>query len=164
MGLFDRFLSELHTEAREADGLEAGWLGKGPGTVARLAGALALLAWSDGDDPTPPGDIDKRAVVIASTLWSDYFRAHARSVFNQAGRSDRDRHARRAIRWLRLTKTEEVSRNNLRRDALAHAVDAEGADRVIARLEAGGILRAVPIDPTKNGRPTRRWAVNPAVR
>ena len=164
MGLFDTFLAELHGEAREADGLEAGWLGKGPGTVARLAGALALLAWSDGEDPTPPRDIGKRAVLMAGALWSEYFRGHARCVFNQAGRSDRDRHARRVVRWLRTTKTEEVSRNTLRRDALAHAFDAEGTDRVIARLEAGGILRAVPIDTRSPGRPLRRWAVNPAVR
>ena len=40
---FDGFCERLHEDAQLAEGLEAGWLGKGRGTVARLAGLLALL-------------------------------------------------------------------------------------------------------------------------
>ena len=43
---FDGFLAGLHADRRRTEGLEAAWLGKGWSTVARLAGALELLAWS----------------------------------------------------------------------------------------------------------------------
>ena len=163
MLLLDGFLGDLHRRSHEADGLEAGWLGKGAGTVVRLAGVLALLAWSEGPTAhTRPGAIGREPVQRAIALWHDYLRLHARQVFNQAGRSDGDRHARRVVRWLRTTGTAEVSREQIRREALAHAVDAEGADKVIARLARGGILRAAPA-PKGRGRPARRWSVNPAV-
>jgi hypothetical protein len=163
VALFDHFYAALHKEARDADGLEAGWLGKGPGTVARLAGVLALLAWSEQEPlPERPEVIGREQVQFAIGLWSHYFKAHARNVFNQAGRSDRDRAARRVVRWLQTTGTTELGREQVRREALAHAVDAEGADRVIARLEQGGAVRLLPM-PKGRGRPARRWAVNPAV-
>jgi len=40
---FERFLEGLHREPRHAESLEAAWLAKGPGTVARLAAVLELL-------------------------------------------------------------------------------------------------------------------------
>jgi hypothetical protein len=161
--LFDRFGAELHAHARAADGLEAGWLGKGAGTVARLAAVLALLHWSEQDgDLAPLGTIGREPAMHAIALWSGYFRKHAAAVFNQAGRTDRDREARRVLRWIQTNAVEEVSRENVRRNALCHAVDADGADRVITRLEQGGVLRVLPL-PKGRGRPARRWAVNPGV-
>ena len=68
-----------------------------------------------------------------------------------------------AVRWLRAASPEEVSREQIRCEALAYGVDAEGADRVIARLEAGGILRLIRTGDRRPGRPARRWAVNPAL-
>src|SRR3982074_3002376 len=44
--VFDTCLERLHGEALQAEGLLAGWLGKGRGTVARLAAVLALLDWT----------------------------------------------------------------------------------------------------------------------
>jgi hypothetical protein len=162
--LLDRFLAELNSQARTLEGLEAGWVGKGAGTVVRLAGVLALLDWSERDGATavPPGPIGREAAQQAIGLWIHYFRAHARGVFTQAGRADRDRHARRVVRWLQTMAVEEVSREQVRREALAHAVDAEGADKVIARLTAGGVLRLLPT-PKGRGRPAKRWEVNPAM-
>jgi hypothetical protein len=83
-------------------------------------------------------------------------------VFNQAGNTDRDREARRVIRWLRATGAREVGREQIRIEALSYSVDAEGADRVIARLEAGGILRLASAARVRH-RPARRWQVNPAL-
>ena len=161
--LFDRFGAGLHAHARAADGLEAGWLGKGSGTVARLAAVLALLHWSEQDgEPRPLGTIGREPAQYAIALWSGYFHKHAAAVFNQAGRTDRDREARRVLRWVQANAVRELSRENVRRNALSHAVDADGADRVIARLEQGGVLRILPL-PKGRGRPARRWAVNPAV-
>jgi len=56
-----------------------------------------------------------------------------------------------------------VSREQIRCDALGYTVDAEGADRTIARLERGGILRPAPVVKARH-RPARRWQVNPGLK
>ena len=98
-----------------AEGLEAGWLGKGAGTVARLAAVMALLAWSgaaaiDG----PPGHVGRAHVDAAAALWSGYFKPHARAVFNHAApATDGERRARRVVRWLLASGRAEVSRKEI---------------------------------------------------
>jgi hypothetical protein len=164
MELLDTFLGELHAEAQSQEGLEAGFLGKGRGTVIRLAGILSLLRWSEGDAIAHPPPICLDDVRDAAGLWSDYFRHHAQSAIYRAGRNSQDRNARRVIRWLKSEGCVEVSREDVRRDALAQAVDAAGADLAIGRLVEGNVLRALPsgVGPT-GGRPAKRWAVNPSL-
>ena len=83
----DDFLAGLHAEIAKAEGMEAGWLGKGGGTVVRLAAALALLAWSGAASiDGPPGHIGRQQVEDAVALWAGYFKPHARAVFNQRRR------------------------------------------------------------------------------
>jgi Protein of unknown function (DUF3987) len=125
LALFDTLLHGLHIRAEKAERLEAGWLGKGRGTMVRLAAVLTLLAWSEGARE-PPDTVALKAVSDAAELWTCYFAAHARAVFNRAGRTDRDRDARRALRWLQLNKVAEATREELRRDALYQSLDSQG--------------------------------------
>ena len=156
-------LPELRRQMRDADGTEAGWIGKGAGTIVRLAGLLALMRWAERSDADElPDEVSARQLDDAHALWTGYFLPHARSVFQRAGAVDRDRTARRAARWLRRAGLAQVSREDIRCEALCRTVDAEGAEQVIERLEEGGVLRA--IGPAKClGRPKRRWEVNPAL-
>ena len=161
----DGFLRELYHRVPEAEGLEAGWLGKGRGTVVRLAAMLALLAWSEqepGDRPAPT--VSRDTLIAAVELWQSYFWPHARTVFNRAGRTERDRHARRIIRWLRASKVSTVTRQEMRREALAQAIDGQETDRVALRLEDAGVLRLDMPETQGRGRPAKRWLVNPRLR
>ena len=161
---FDEFLSRLHGETQDSEGLEAAWLGKGSGTVARLAAVLELLAWSGSARSRPPGPIGRAPVEAAIALWTDYFRPHASVVFNRGGPTDLERRARRVIRWLKAGGRTEVSRENVRRDALAQSVSATGADMVLFRLRAAGVVRPITYDALpRGGRPAERWQVNPAL-
>lgn len=162
--LFDTFLKELHAEAQNQEGLEAGFMGKGRGTVVRLAGVLCLLRWSEGDDLASFPIICLDDIRDAAGLWSDYFRPHAQAAIYRAGRNAQDRNARRVVRWLTVEGVAEVSREDIRRDALAQSVDAAGADLAIDRLVGANVLRALPagVSP-KGGRPPLRWAVNPSL-
>src|SRR5262249_21340744 len=81
--IFDGFLSLLPREQQQVEGLEADWLGKGPGTVARLSGLLEMLAWSGSDTGAPPKHVGGPAVQAAVRLWSDHFRPHALQVFGR---------------------------------------------------------------------------------
>jgi len=155
----ERFLPVLHQQMREADGVEAAWIGKGAGTVVRLAGLLALMHWAEIPGRKQPFGVSPQRLEDARRLWTGYFHPHARSVFQRASSGDRDRTARRAARWLRRAGLDRVSREDIRREALCQTVNAADADEVIARLEAGGVLRSLP--PQGFGRPRRRWEVNP---
>ena len=163
IAVFNVFLAHIHVQAGETDGLEAGWVGKGNGTVARLAAVLTLLHWSDSAAIGAPAVVARNTVEHAVALWSGYFRPHARAVFNQAGRGDRDRFARKVVRWLKVNRVDAFGRETVRREILAFAVDADGADRVLARLEAGGIVRLRKPVIAGKGRPPRRWEVNPGL-
>lgn len=161
---FDRFLRRLHDDVRRADGLEAGWLGRGRGTVVRLAAALALLDWMGRATDRPPRTIDLHHLQGAGRLWADYFGPHARAVFARGAPSTQYLQTRRAVHWLEGRKAREVSREDIRRGALSQSVTADAAQQVIYCLEKSGILRAVRDEPVwRNGRPARRWQVNPAL-
>ena len=161
---FDGCLEQLHGETLKAQGLLAGWLGKGRGTVARLAAVLALLDWTANRpaNAPPPSVITAQHLHAAWNLWERYYRPHA----NRAGPSERDRKLRQVIGWLRARGATKVSREDVRRDALSQRVKAAGADEVIAALEQAGVLREVVDDEEEYpgpGRPARRWQVNPAL-
>ena len=161
---FDRFLAGLYDEVRRTEGLLAGWLGRGRGTVPRLAAALALLAWTERPGTRPPRAIGCDRLQAATRLWRDYFRPHARAVFDRGAPTTQERQTRRVIHWLQAHKAREVSREDIRRSALCQSATAAAADQVIFRLEAAGILRALRDEPfSRNGRPARRWQVNPAL-
>jgi Protein of unknown function (DUF3987) len=165
--IFDGCLERLHGETLRAQGLLAGWLGKGRGTVARLAAVLALLDWTANRpaNAPPPAIITAEHLHAAWELWQRYYRPHARAVFDRAGPSDRDRKAGQVIGWIRAHEATEISREDVRREALRQKVNAAGADEVIDALEDAGVLREVDDeeDYPARGRPARRWQVNPAL-
>ena len=157
--IFDGCLERLHGETLRAQGLMAGWLGKGRGTVARLAAVLALLDWTANrpNNAPPPTVIRQQHLLDAWALWDRYYRPHAQAVFDRAGPSDRDRqlrlHARRVVGWIRTHDATEVSREDVRREALSQRVKAAGADEVIEALEEAGVLREVDEATTTRPRP-----------
>ena len=161
---FDDFLAELHVAQHTAEGLEADWMGKGSGTVARLAGALELLAWSGSDAGGTPHCIGANAVAAAARLWNDYFRPQANLVFDRAGPTDLQRQARRVVRWLQASGLAQVTREDVRCRALCRTVKASRTDLVLGRLWAGGVVRPVAhMSPPQGGRPPQLWDVNPGL-
>jgi Protein of unknown function (DUF3987) len=145
-------------------GAEAAWLGKGRGMVVRLALALALLAWAaTGTSVLPtPRAIHGEIMSGACRLW-DYFRAHARAMLCRAFPSDGEQPMRQVLAWIRARGAAQVSREDVRRDALCQAPNARQALQVIQSLERAGFLRKAEVDYAGNGRPARRWDVNPSL-
>jgi hypothetical protein len=162
---FDGFLAGLHADRCKTEGLEAAWLGKGRSTVARLAGALELLAWSGSDASGLPGHIGCEQVEAAAALWTSYLRPHARAVFDRAAPSVFDHQVRRVARWLQEAGATVVSREDIRRRALGQTVNASDTNQVLCRLDFLGFVRPdLADDRAGRGRPARRWRVNPALK
>ena len=159
---FDGFLAGLASELREeTDGLEMAWLGKGRGTVARLAGVLELLAWSELGPGGPPGALGAEQIERGVRLWSDYFRPHAFALFHRLVPSESERRARRVVRWLRQSGLGEVSREQVRVEALHRTVNAADAEQVLYRLRDAGITSQIHYEHPSRGRPPNRWWINP---
>src|SRR5262249_43796009 len=76
----------------------------------------------------------------------------------------RHKEARRVLRWIRAHGRTEVSREDVRRDALAQALNAEETDDLLAFLVKAGWLReTVSHSGPKGGKPVRRWQGNPSL-
>ena len=164
LGALDSHLARLHGELQRCDGVEAAWLGKGRGTVVRLALALALLDWAANPSPVVPQPraITGDALSAACRLW-DYFRVHARAVLARAFPSDGERLMRQVLAWIRARGVGQISREDVRRDALGQALNAHQSLQVIQVAGASGFLRKAEVDYGGNGRPALRWDVNPAL-
>ena len=168
---FEEFRKWVDNTQRGLDGHERQWLVKGETVVLRLAGTLAYMAWaiSLGAPPTngldgitgslEPKTIDKQFMTAAIRLWRHFFWPHARAVLRQIGSSDRHREARRALRWIKVHGKHEVSREDIRREALGQKLDAEQTQGLLDGLEKAGWAKK---DTAKTGGRTKhRWAINP---
>ncbi len=163
LGSFDAFANRLHEERREAEGLETAWLGKGASAVARLAGALQLLAWSRETSVGVPGAIGREQVERAIALWSDYFRPHALALFHRMAPTESERRARMVVRWLQQNRRYQVSREDIRRKALRRTVNAFQTDQILYGLQQNGAIEFASDGPSGRGRPSSKWWVNPAL-
>jgi hypothetical protein len=158
---FEKFRQFAHVEKQSVDGREREWLAKTPAHVLRLAGTLCLFDWAIHGGAQPV-EVESRHINAAAQLVRDYFWPHARAALRQIGFSERHVNARRVLRWIRARNRSEVSREEIRRDALGQRLDAEQTVTLLDSLECSGWLREVPASSTpKGGRPPRRWEVNP---
>jgi len=135
--------------------------------VLRLCGTLAYLDWARRTAGQPvivdePNQIDARFVKAAVKLVREYFWPHARAALRQIGFSERHANARRVLRWIRGNSKTEISREDVRRDALGQRLDAEETQKLIDGLVKSGWLRESPsASGPRGGKPARRWAINP---
>jgi hypothetical protein len=106
-----------------------------------------------------PVQIEEIYILRAIDLLRGYFWPHAQACLRQMGLTEQHRLERRVLRWLRAERHAEVSREQIRREALARKFDAERVQTVLDRLAAVGWLRERQL-PT-GGRHARRWEVNP---
>jgi len=140
------------------DGREREWWAKMSAHILRLAGTLCYVEWAmiGGEEPK---EIDAAFVGAATRLVRDYFWPHSRAALRQVGLSERHGNARRVLRWIRSQKRAEVSREDIRRDALGQSLDADQTESLLNELVKAGWLR--PVVRATAGRPARRWTANP---
>lgn len=62
LAALDTFMASVDVALRDAEGLEEAWMGKGRGTVVRLAGVLEMLDWSATGSASSPGHIGRERI------------------------------------------------------------------------------------------------------
>jgi hypothetical protein len=168
--LFDEQRQEAMERARAMSGLTAGWHGKNPGRILRLALVFELLAWAARDDGKPePTSVSDDAVARAGG-FVDYAGAMFERVIAglairqaQADAAQIARHllaiARSAPPHARLKPLNE--RTLYQTTGFSWARDAERRSQAFAVLHRDGLLR--PPQVNGHGRPRRDWEVNPRI-
>jgi hypothetical protein len=163
LGRFEQFRQFVHLEKEAVEGREREWLAKAPAHCLRLAGTLCLLDWAmqGGEQPTAVGPTHMAAAI---RLVREYFWPHARAALRQIGLTERHDNARRVLRWIRARGKREISREEVRRDALGQKLDAEQTAGLLEALARSGWVRGLKaVSTAKGGRPSRRWQVNPLI-
>ena len=160
--IFEQFRYFAYREKAGLDGREREWWAKSPAHVLRLAGTLAYLDWAmrtagQAFIAPEPNAIEANFMTAAVRLVRDYFWPH-RAALRQIGLSERHAKARSALRWIRKNHKVEVSREDIRRDALGQSLDADQVQDLIDGLVKAGWLRQ--ITTRTPGRSRHRWAVN----
>jgi hypothetical protein len=158
---FEQFRQFVHVEKEAVDGRDREWLAKAPTHVLRVAGTLCLLDWAmqGSNEPT---EVGTNSMLAAIRLVGEYFWPHARASLRQIGLTERHLDARRALRWIRARRKTEISREEVRRDALQQRLDAQQTDSLLEALTRSGWVRELEGASTpKGGRRPRRWQVNP---
>ena len=161
--IFEQLRHFAHQEKAGLDGREREWWAKSPAHVLRLAGTLAYLDWAmrtagQAFIAPEPNAIEANFMTAAVRLVRDYFWPHSRAALRQIGLSERHAKARSALRWIWKNHNVEVSREDIRRDALSQSLDADQVQDLIHGLVKAGWLRQITIRTP--GRSRHRWAVN----
>jgi hypothetical protein len=157
---FERF-RELHHLRKDAlMGRDREWWAKAPAHVLRLAGTLCYLSWAMVGGPEPER-IDVEYVQAAVRLVREYFWPHARAALRQIGFTERHADSRRVLRWIKAYGKHELSREEIRREALGQSLDADQTQALLDGLVKAGWLRKIST-PT-GGRRRHRWRVNPII-
>jgi uncharacterized protein DUF3987 len=163
---FEEFRKLVDRRKDGLDGREREWWVKSPAHVLRLAGTLAYLDWAmePGTAIPAPTTIEARFLAAAVRLVVDYFWPHAGAALRQLGLTERNTKARRVLRWLRAERgpEDEVSLQDIRRNALGQSLDAEATTKLIDTLVWAGWLRQAPTVKTR-GHPLYRWLINPVL-
>jgi Protein of unknown function (DUF3987) len=158
---FTQFAQFAHEGKAALEGREREWFSKMTAHVLRLAGTIAILDWAMGPAVAPPELISEEAMGAAIELVRDYFCPHARAALRQIGLSDKHANARRVLLWIKAMGVANVSREDVRRDALGQRLDADATNILLDALVRAGFLHKETTPQPGRGRPVVRWAVNP---
>jgi Protein of unknown function (DUF3987) len=161
-GEFAQFAQFAQQERNAFEGREREWFAKATAHVLRLANTLTHVEWALTTDTVKPVVVSKTTMQAAIRLVRDYFWPHARACLRLIGLTEKHTNARRVLLWIRAKGKTEVSREEIRRDALSQRLDASEATALLAALSKSGWLREEVAAPgPQGGKPAHRWLVNP---
>src|SRR5262249_12101065 len=146
-GRFAQFAQFAHQEKNAIEGREREWFAKATAHVLRLANTLTYVEWALTTDANKPVAVNKTTMDAGIRLVRDYFWPHARTCLRLIGLTERHTNARRALLWIRAKGKTEVSREEIRREALSQRLDAEETAALLTALCKSGWLREEVTEP-----------------
>ena len=168
--LFDEQRQEAMRRARASSGLTAGWHGKNPGRLARLALVFEYLAWAARDDGTAePASVSADAVARAGG-FIDYATAMFERVIAGLAITRAQADAAQVARHLLAIAQGAPAHSHLKplneralyqTRGFTWARDPKRRREAFEALHHAGWLKPSPVDGL--GRPRGDWEVNPRI-
>jgi hypothetical protein len=157
----ERFRKFQHHSKDALDGREREWWAKSPAHVLPH-GRNALLSRL-GDGRWPRARSDRRGTCSSRdpTCPRLLLASCTRASLRQIGLSEHHANARRVLRWIKANGRDEISREEVRRQALGQSLDADQTQHLLDGLLKAGWMREIAIKT--HGRTRRRWQVNPLI-
>jgi hypothetical protein len=149
-------------KARDLHGLAAGWHGKTPGRILRLALTYELLAWAAQDDAKAADPVLISVDSIARAgRYLDYAAAMLDRVTAGMAIGQDDEHAAAVGRYLLASRSTMLNERDLSRMAgFSWARRRDLRREALHILEAEGWIRR-PAPGAQVGRPRAEWHVSP---
>jgi hypothetical protein len=168
--LFDEQRQETMQRARVASGLTAGWYGKNPGRLLRLALVYEHLAWAARQDgAAEPCSVSEDTIVRAGGFM-DYAGDMLERVLGGLAISRAVADAAQVARYVQAMARSAPSSARLQplnerglyqKRGFSWARDSQRRREALAVLRDAGWLR--PPQAEGNGRPRADWEVNPRI-
>ncbi|TMV93601.1 DUF3987 domain-containing protein [Thioclava sp. BHET1] len=159
----DEFRVSVRAWEHGADGLLLSFIGKLPGLAVRLSLILSYLDWAMSD-ASEPHEVTHDAFERAAHFIEFYALPMARRAYADASASKAERGARRLLDAVRARGWPRFSSREALRLDLSGLGTVAQLNAALTVLEDGDAIR--PIEAASNpqgGRPTRLFAVNPAI-
>jgi hypothetical protein len=159
---FTQFAQLAQVEKDAYEGREREWYAKATAHALRLANAITYTEWALSLSPEKPDAVSKATMAAAIKLVRDYFWPHARACLRQIGLTEKHANARKALNWIRAKHKPEISREDIRRDALSQRLNTDEATELLSGLcNSGWISEKTHAETSGPGKPAKRWEVNP---
>ncbi|MBL6945878.1 MAG: DUF3987 domain-containing protein [Rhodospirillales bacterium] len=151
-----------HAEA-EPGGSFAGWWGKCPGVVLRLALVLQMLWWSAETDNGQPDKVSMTAIDAAIRLMDDFFKPTARKVYGENALDEKRQKTSILARAILDRRPDTINvREIYKLWGISGLTDAASVQLAVSGLTKATWLRtALSGHNLSGGRPRQEYAVNP---
>ena len=162
--IFEAWRGEHFDEAEAASGMLAGYYGKVPGIMLRLALVLEHLWWSRSDGDAPQS-VSREAIVASAALVNGYFGPMAERTYGDAALPIKERNAATIARWIIKEQPSGLNIRSLYRDVrLPGLREPEPTKEAVWLLEEYGFVRSSPSrDSDQPGRNKDDYIINPKV-
>ncbi len=159
--LFFCFRQENRKTTKDMEGLLAGWIGKAPGLVARLAGLFTLIDQADAGGGSLPRYVTLETLNRALTLWRDYLYPMAMRALEDAIEPENERLARLILKAICDRKISAVNTREIYRDWRIPGLnrDVKKCDAALEVLANSGWVRR-SVTGEASGRKRHDWNVN----
>ncbi len=149
----------------QPEGLLAGWWGKLPGMVLRLALTLEFLSWIAQKKKEEPGQVTSDSLNRAIRLVQDYFYPMAERAYGEVGLTEKEKLAKVLAKWILNNKPEIINTRSIIREAkIRELKKAEKVHMAVQHLQSLDWLKGIETENGKaSGRKREDFKINPNV-
>jgi len=154
------FANSIEGQLAEGGGLHTmrDWGGKLPGQILRLAGLVHVTLHQH------PAEKMIDPIVMASVIrLSDFLIGHAKTAYSLLGADDSIECAKAILKWLGTDRLESFTARTCLQKIKGRWPKMEQVNPGLTILEDRGYILSELMEPTKRGRPSRVYLVNPAL-